>query len=239
MPAYLLQWEAMRWARSRGCTEYDLWGVPDEDEAVLEANFESRRDGLWGVYRFKRGFGGQLRRTVGAWDRVYIPALYTVYRWWAARERKFLTPPQLLTLLIEMLLMANTFLTHLTPRPPLRLRRGGSRGFFLLPRRFTERGAEDFSSSRRFTERGSGFSSSLAGLRRGGAEDFSSSLAGLRRGGARISSSLAGLRRGRRAGEVGEVGNPVGPVFASRIIHCRSERAWGGVQMVANIIGNS
>jgi lipid II:glycine glycyltransferase (peptidoglycan interpeptide bridge formation enzyme) len=86
MPAYLLQWEAMRWARSRGCTEYDLWGVPDEEEAVLEASFESRHDGLWGVYRFKRGFGGQLRCTVGTWDRVYIPALYAVYRWWASRR---------------------------------------------------------------------------------------------------------------------------------------------------------
>ena len=31
MPNYLLQWEAMRWARSLGCVYYDLWGVPDED----------------------------------------------------------------------------------------------------------------------------------------------------------------------------------------------------------------
>jgi peptidoglycan pentaglycine glycine transferase (the first glycine) len=80
MPTYLLQWEAMRWARRCGCTEYDLWGVPDEDEAILEANFETRHDGLWGVYRFKRGFGGQLRRSIGAWERVYIPALYSLYR---------------------------------------------------------------------------------------------------------------------------------------------------------------
>ena len=60
MPNYLLQWEAMRWARARGCTEYDLWGVPDEDEAVLEDGFADRSDGLWGVYRFKRGFGGEV-----------------------------------------------------------------------------------------------------------------------------------------------------------------------------------
>ena len=32
MPTYLLQWEAMQWAKARGCEEYDLWGVPDEDE---------------------------------------------------------------------------------------------------------------------------------------------------------------------------------------------------------------
>ena len=81
MPTYLLQWEALRWAKSLGCTTYDLWGVPDEDEATLEAQFTQRRDGLWGVYRFKRGFGGQLVRSVGAWDRVYAPLRYRLYHW--------------------------------------------------------------------------------------------------------------------------------------------------------------
>jgi peptidoglycan pentaglycine glycine transferase (the first glycine) len=76
MPSYLLQWEAMRWARQRGCRCYDLWGIPDEDEEVLEADFARRSDGLWGVYRFKRGFGGRVVRSVGAWDYVYSPPLY-------------------------------------------------------------------------------------------------------------------------------------------------------------------
>ena len=79
MPTYLLQWEAMKWAKARGCEEYDLWGVPDEDQATLEANFEKRHDGLWGVYRFKRGFGGELKRAVQAMDRVYNPVLYWAY----------------------------------------------------------------------------------------------------------------------------------------------------------------
>ena len=82
MPNYLLQWEAMRWARLQGCTEYDLWGVPDADEAALEAQFTERSAGLWGVYRFKRGFGGALRRAAGPWERVYNPALYALYRLW-------------------------------------------------------------------------------------------------------------------------------------------------------------
>ena len=81
MPTYLLQWEAIRWAKARGCEEYDLWGVPDENEEILEANFETRHDGLWGVYRFKRGFGGQLKRAAQALDRVYNPLLY-----WALYE---------------------------------------------------------------------------------------------------------------------------------------------------------
>lgn len=85
MPAYLLQWEAMRWARANGCLTYDLWGVPDVDEAELEAGFTRRSDGLWGVYRFKRGFGGELRRAHPAMNRVYQPLLYQFYRWWSPR----------------------------------------------------------------------------------------------------------------------------------------------------------
>ena len=60
MPNYALQWAGLQWAKSLGCKEYDLWGVPDEDEATLEAHYLDRHDDLWGVYRFKRGFGGQL-----------------------------------------------------------------------------------------------------------------------------------------------------------------------------------
>jgi lipid II:glycine glycyltransferase (peptidoglycan interpeptide bridge formation enzyme) len=80
MPTYLVQWEAVRWAKAHGCTEYDLWGVPDAEEGELEENFTKRSDGLWGVYRFKRGFGGVLRRSAGAWDKVYMPAVYLPYR---------------------------------------------------------------------------------------------------------------------------------------------------------------
>jgi peptidoglycan pentaglycine glycine transferase (the first glycine) len=82
MPTYLLQWEAMKWAKSRGCTQYDLWGIPDLEESELEAEFLHRKShtGLWGVYRFKRGFGGDVLRSVGAWDRVYFPGLYKLYQ---------------------------------------------------------------------------------------------------------------------------------------------------------------
>jgi lipid II:glycine glycyltransferase (peptidoglycan interpeptide bridge formation enzyme) len=80
MPTYALQWAAMRWAKARGCELYDLWGVPDEEEETLEAEFAERSDGLWGVYRFKRGFGGRLVRYIGAYDYVYRPMLYRIYR---------------------------------------------------------------------------------------------------------------------------------------------------------------
>lgn len=80
MPTYLLQWEAMRWAKQQGCTRYDLWGIPNADEATLETEFAQRSDGLWGVYRFKRGFGGEIVRSVGAFDYVYHSLLYRLYR---------------------------------------------------------------------------------------------------------------------------------------------------------------
>jgi peptidoglycan pentaglycine glycine transferase (the first glycine) len=80
MPTYALQWAAIQWAKERGCTSYDLWGIPDAPESQLEAEFTDRSDGLWGVYRFKRGFGGELARFGGAWDRVQQPAVYALYR---------------------------------------------------------------------------------------------------------------------------------------------------------------
>jgi len=54
-----LQWEAMVRSKAAGCHTYDMWGAPDEF---------SKDDPLWGVYRFKDGFGGQIVRTLGAWD---------------------------------------------------------------------------------------------------------------------------------------------------------------------------
>lgn len=86
MPTYIVQWEAIRWAKRHGALRYDLWGIPDSDETTLEAQFESRHDGLWGVYGFKRGFGGQVVRSVGAWDRPYNRLLYGAYLWYVRRR---------------------------------------------------------------------------------------------------------------------------------------------------------
>ena len=70
MPNHLLQWEAMRWAQGQGCTVYDMWGAPE----VLNDS-----DPLWGVYRFKQGFGGQLVRYIGAWDYPVSRPGYWLY----------------------------------------------------------------------------------------------------------------------------------------------------------------
>jgi lipid II:glycine glycyltransferase (peptidoglycan interpeptide bridge formation enzyme) len=86
MPTYIVQWAAIQWAMRHGAQRYDLWGVPDAEPETLEAEFEQRHEGLWGVYGFKRGFGGQVIRSVGAWDKAYNPALYALYKLYARRR---------------------------------------------------------------------------------------------------------------------------------------------------------
>ncbi len=80
-PTYPLQWEAIRWAHRKGCAAYDMWGIPDEATDIDDDQAEAREDGLWGVYRFKRGFGGSIKRAWRTLDRVYKPLLYKLYLW--------------------------------------------------------------------------------------------------------------------------------------------------------------
>ncbi|NJO06173.1 MAG: hypothetical protein HC876_11995 [Chloroflexaceae bacterium] len=40
----------------------------------------AQKDPLIGVYRFKKGFGGQVVRYLPAYDYVYLPPLYTLWR---------------------------------------------------------------------------------------------------------------------------------------------------------------
>lgn len=89
MPNHRLQWEAIRWAKAQGCEVYDMWGAPDElDES----------DPMWGVYRFKRGFGAEFVPHIGAYDypvsglgyRLYVsvmPRILALMRWrhWRGR----------------------------------------------------------------------------------------------------------------------------------------------------------
>lgn len=92
MPTYLIQWEAMRWAKARGCTTYDLWGIPDVDENEIGPDIALAEEqgvlsrGLGGLYRFKRGFGGREVCYVGAYDYIYNKPLYqlltVLWKWW-------------------------------------------------------------------------------------------------------------------------------------------------------------
>lgn len=66
MPNYLMQWEMIRWAVQTGCALYDFQGVAgDLDESKP----------IYGLYRFKRGFGGYLDELAGEFDFEYRPAV--------------------------------------------------------------------------------------------------------------------------------------------------------------------
>ena len=76
MPAYSVQWAAMMWAKERGCTEYDLWGVPDYPieqllrERILTLGEVAPVSEPWcerAVTRIEKS--GSARRAVAASDR--------------------------------------------------------------------------------------------------------------------------------------------------------------------------
>jgi len=66
MAPYLLQWQQILEAKERGCSEYDFWGIDEKK---------------WpGVTRFKRGFGGKEIVYPGAYDLVFQPTWYRIYK---------------------------------------------------------------------------------------------------------------------------------------------------------------
>ena len=71
MPNYLLQWEAIRWAKGEGATSYDFWGIPETD---------NEDEDMAGVYRFKSGWGGRVVRFLGNYEYVYRPLAMQVAR---------------------------------------------------------------------------------------------------------------------------------------------------------------
>jgi lipid II:glycine glycyltransferase (peptidoglycan interpeptide bridge formation enzyme) len=69
MPSYLLHWQAILDAKSRGCATYDFWGVETDE-----------RHPWYGFSKFKLGFGGTIEKRPGTYDFVYKSAWYNVYR---------------------------------------------------------------------------------------------------------------------------------------------------------------
>ena len=72
MPNYLLQWRMIQWAVETNCRIYDFRGVSGD---VSEDN------PLYGLFRFKQGFGGDFTEFVGEMDLVLSPVIY-----WAVKH---------------------------------------------------------------------------------------------------------------------------------------------------------
>ena len=76
MATYALQWRAMELARQYQCSEYDMFGVSPSSDASHP---------MYGLYRFKTGFGGEQFHGMGCWD---YPLLQDVYIHYASHEMR-------------------------------------------------------------------------------------------------------------------------------------------------------
>lgn len=74
MATYALQWRAMELSKSMGCTEYDFFGISPNADASHP---------MFGLYRFKSGFGGQIFHSMGCWD---YPLNKEKYQYYASHE---------------------------------------------------------------------------------------------------------------------------------------------------------
>jgi len=79
MPAYLLQWTAIRDAKAFGSPCYDFYGCPPDDD---------ENHPMHGLFLFKTGFGGVLIHRLGSFDAVLNGAVYGAYRF-AENARAF------------------------------------------------------------------------------------------------------------------------------------------------------
>ena len=71
MASYALQWEAICRARACGCRDYDMFGVSPSPMPGHP---------MFGLYRFKTGFGGRMQHRQGCWDYPLDQARYDLYR---------------------------------------------------------------------------------------------------------------------------------------------------------------
>jgi len=71
MPAYSLQWRAIIDAKAAGCERYDFYGIPPRDDPSHP---------MYGLYRFKTGFGGSIVHRTGSVDQPLRPFAYGLYR---------------------------------------------------------------------------------------------------------------------------------------------------------------
>jgi len=84
-PGFALQFEAMRWARDHGCSQYDLWGIPATDPESTRAEAgdrlaTTRGDDWRGLYEFKVRFGGEIVSYPPTLERPYLPVLPALAR---------------------------------------------------------------------------------------------------------------------------------------------------------------
>jgi len=69
---YAIQWHAIKYAANNGYQTYNFYGI--------EGNFEKSNNPMYGVYEFKKGFGGQVVELIGEFDLIINKPLYYLYK---------------------------------------------------------------------------------------------------------------------------------------------------------------
>ncbi len=87
MAPFLLQWEAIREAKRRGCTRYDFGGIRtvSSQQSAVNKKQSTSNNGWEGITRFKIGFSPATEPIVfpGCYDIVLSPARYFLYRFFS------------------------------------------------------------------------------------------------------------------------------------------------------------
>ena len=79
MAPYALQLEAIKDAKNSGCLNYDLFGIPPENDPSHP---------MFGLYLFKTGFGGKIVHNLGSWDFPLQPLIYRLFRFAESSRKK-------------------------------------------------------------------------------------------------------------------------------------------------------
>lgn len=68
----LTAWEAIKFGKKLGLTQFDMWGAlgPDPD----------KNDPWYGFHRFKEGYGATLTEFIGSYDLIIRPQAYSLYK---------------------------------------------------------------------------------------------------------------------------------------------------------------
>jgi len=76
--SYLMQWEAIKEAKKRGCFLYNFWGIADSD---------SKNHPWYGLSLFKKGFGGYEKKYLKTQD-LPLSFKYYLTRWFEILRKK-------------------------------------------------------------------------------------------------------------------------------------------------------
>ena len=77
---YTIHWELIKYAKKNGFTKYNFYGI--------SGDFKDTKDELYGLYDFKRGFGGNVEEYIGEFDLITNKFMYLLYKYGYGLYRK-------------------------------------------------------------------------------------------------------------------------------------------------------